>query len=314
MDRRWKAVGGMVSRRRQANKQGIFAPGTLLERVRSTSVAALRCKALEPIHTYSDYLEDRGIRFLVRVVSSLRHKPPHDDNRNPFLPYETALYVADASDTHACILNKYNVVDLHLLIVTRKFEHQESLMTVGDFRALWRCLGEYDSLGFYNAGTTSGASQMHKHLQVVPLPLLANGSRQATPIEPLLDDKGTSPGTVLESRNLPFAHSIVFWDPAQTNDCELMTQTSWNCYVQMLRQHTLGPPRGSDERMPGSYNLLVTRRWMLLVPRVRECFQTISFNSLAFAGALLIQDPAQMDQLRAAGPFAALEWVAAARH
>ena len=65
--------------------------------------------------------------------------------------------------------------------------------------------------------------------------------------------------------------------------------------------------------MAGSYNLLVTRRWMLLVPRMRECFQSISFNSLAFAGALLVQDPAQMDELRAAGPFAALEWVAAAR-
>ena len=303
----------MVSRRRQTSKRGIFAPGTLLERVRSTSAAALRSKALEPIHTHSDYLEDRGVQFLVRVVSTLRNKPPHDNDRNPFLPYETALYVADASDTHACILNKYNVVDLHLLIVTRTFEHQESLMTVGDFRALWRCLGEYDSLGFYNSGTTSGASQVHKHLQVVPLPLLANGAPHATPIDPLLGDSESSPGIIRESRDVPFAHSVVFWDAAQTSDYELMAETSWACYVQMLRRHTLGPPVGPDERMAGSYNLLVTRRWMLLVPRVRECFQSISFNSLAFAGALLVQDPAQMDQLRAAGPFAALEWVAARR-
>ena len=289
-------------------------PGTLLERIRSTSAAALRTRALEPIRTRSDYLEDRGIRFLVRVVSSLRRKPPRDDNRNPFLPYETALYVADASDTHACILNKYNVVDLHLLIVTREFEHQESSMTVGDFHALWQCLGEYDSLGFYNSGTTSGASQPHKHLQVVPLPLSANGSPYATPIEPLLVDSGSRPGTIVESRDIPFAHSLVFWDPVQVADIELIAQTSWACYVQMLRRHALGPPVRPDERMSGSYNLLVTRRWMMLVPRVRECFQSISFNSLAFAGALLVQDPAQMDQLCAAGPFAALEWVAAAGH
>jgi ATP adenylyltransferase len=309
-----KVVGGMENRRRQTNERGIFVPGTLLERVRSTSAAALRTRALEPIRTHSDYLEDRGIRFLVRVVSSLRRKPAHDGNHNPFLPYEPALYVADASDTHACILNKYNVVDLHLLIVTREFEHQESPMTVGDFLALWRCLREYDSLGFYNSGATSGASQPHKHLQVVPLPLAANGSPHATPIEPLLVDSGSSPGTIVESRDMPFAHSLVFWDPVQAADIGLIARTSWACYVQMLRRHELGPPVRPDERMPGSYNLLVTRRWMMLVPRVRECFQSISFNSLAFAGALLVQDSAQMDELRAAGPFAALEWVAAAGH
>ncbi len=152
-------MGGMTLSRRQAGRTELFAPGTLLERIRSTSAAALSTKALEPIETSSDYLEDRGIRFLVRVVSSLRRKPPHNANRNPFLPYERALYVADASATHACILNKYKVVDLHLLIVTREFEHQESALTLGDFQALWRCLGEYDSLGFLNAGNLSGASQ-----------------------------------------------------------------------------------------------------------------------------------------------------------
>ena len=306
-------MGRIVNRRRQASHRGIFAPGTLLDRIRATSAAALRTRALEPIRTRSAYLEDGGIRFLVRVVSSLRRKPPHDEHRNPFLPYESALYVADASDTHACILNKYNVVDLHLLIVTREFEHQESAMSVGDFCALWRCLAEYDSLGFYNSGPLSGASQPHKHLQVVPLPLSTNGAAHATPIEPLLDGRASKPGTIVESRDMPFAHSLVFWEPDQVADRDLMAQLSWNCYVQMLRRHKLGPPDLATDRMAGSYNLLVTRRWMLLVPRIRECFQAISFNSLAFAGALLVQDPAQMDQLRTAGPFAALEWVAAAR-
>ena len=142
----------MTARRRQADRNGVFTPGTLLERVRVTSAAALSTKSLEPIDTSSGYLEDRGIQFLVRVVSSLRRKPPHNDHRNPFLPYEQALYVADASTTHACILNKYKVVDLHLLIVKREFEHQESPLTLGDFQALWRCLGEYDCVGFLQLG------------------------------------------------------------------------------------------------------------------------------------------------------------------
>ncbi len=130
-----------------------FPPGTLWERLRAASARARQQSALEPIHTQSSTLTDRSISFLVRVVSSLRKKPPGNDDHNPFLPYEQALYVADASPTHVCILNKYNVVDLHLLIITRQFEHQETLLTLADFRALWRCLIEYDSLGFYNSGT-----------------------------------------------------------------------------------------------------------------------------------------------------------------
>ncbi len=292
----------------------VFQAGTLLERVRATSAAALRSNALEPIETSSDYLEDRGIRFLVRVVSSLRHKPHFMQDRDPFLPYEDALFVADASDTHACILNKYNVVDLHLLIVTRRFEHQESLVSIDDFRALARCLREYDSLGFYNSGPMSGASQSHKHLQLVPLPLSGQGAPHAIPVEPLLGAAGSPRGQIVESRHLPFAHSVVFWDPAEASaEGDDLARTWSACYERMLRRHGLGPPARRGQRMPGSYNLLVTRRWMLLVPRVRECFQSISFNSLAFAGALLVQDPAQLEQLRAAGPFAALESVAAAR-
>ena len=92
-----------------------------------------------------------------------------------------------------------------------------------------------------------------------------------------------------------------------------MAHRSLDCYEQMLVRHRLLPAAADDERVGGSYNLLVTRQWMLLVPRIRECFHTISFNSLAFVGALLVRDPVQMDLLRAAGPFAALESVAAVR-
>jgi sulfate adenylyltransferase (ADP) / ATP adenylyltransferase len=305
-------MGGKVSGARRTCGDGVFAPGTLLERVRGTSAAALRTRALEPIHTRSSYLEDHGIQFLVRVVSNLRRKPPNHEGHNPFLPFEPALYVADASDTHVCILNKYNVVELHLLIVTRQFAHQESPIDPRDFHALWRCLNEYDSLGFYNSGAMSGASQSHKHLQVVPLPLSSSGAGHATPTEPLLEKAGARPGTIAESAEMPFAHSLVFWEPQRVSDTEYMARTSCDFYRQMLERHDL-TPRRSDGHVAGCYNLLVTRRWMLLVPRAHECFQSISFNSLAFAGALLVQDPEQMDQLRTAGPFAALQWVAAGR-
>ncbi|MCH5377045.1 MAG: phosphorylase, partial [Planctomycetes bacterium] len=137
----------------------VFPPGTLWQCVERTSQSALRQGALQPIRTEFEFLEDGGIRFFVRVVENLERKARDNksDSRpggppNPFLPYDPALYVADAGPDHVCLLNKFNVVDHHLLIVTRHFEHQETPLNERDFAAWWHCLKEYDSLVFYNAG------------------------------------------------------------------------------------------------------------------------------------------------------------------
>jgi sulfate adenylyltransferase (ADP) / ATP adenylyltransferase len=301
----------MTRRQRQNVVRPCFVAGTLLDLARQRAARALHTGALEPIETQSTYLDDRGIPFLVRMVANLRRKPRGNAGRNPFLPYETALHVADVTPTHVCILNKYNVVDLHLLIITRLYEDQESPLHLADFQALWRCMGEFDSLGFYNSGTTSGASQPHKHLQIVPLPLSERGNGTAVPVEPLLDPAGARPGAITQLDTLPFAHAIVFWPPSRQAGPDAMAQQACEQYRHMLRHLNLTPDPCSDQRVSGAYNLLVTDRWMLVIPRVAECFRTVSLNSLAFAGALLVRAPRQFEQLRAAGPLAALEFVAA---
>ena len=95
------------------------------------------------------------------------------------------MFVADISATHFCLLNKYNVLDHHLLIITREYVDQDQLIALEDFAALWACMAEIDGLGLYNAGTTAGASQSHKHLQLLPLPLADSGP--PIPIERAFD-------------------------------------------------------------------------------------------------------------------------------
>jgi ATP adenylyltransferase len=51
------------------------------------------------------------------------------------------------------------------------------------------------------------------------------------------------------------------------------------------------------------YNLMVTRRWMMLVPRGRECWEGMSVNALGYAGALLARDGEELDRIRRAGPM-----------
>jgi sulfate adenylyltransferase (ADP) / ATP adenylyltransferase len=133
---------------------------------------------LHSIETEQEIIEDRGMWFVVRRVSSLarrdldrrRSKTAATAPVDPFLPYDPDLFVADISDTHVGLLNKFNVVTHHLLIVTRRFEPQEALLDRKDFGALCSCLAQIDGLGFYNGGRIGGASQPHKHLQLIPLP------------------------------------------------------------------------------------------------------------------------------------------------
>lgn len=289
-----------------------FVHGSLAERLAAVAAAALASGALLPIPTGYEFVEDGGVRFFVRVLTSLQRK---QDQRaaqergaaagqpvNPFLPYEQALFVADVSATHVAILNKFNVVDRHLLIVTREFEDQRSLLTPRDFEAWWRCLGEYESLGFYNGGSEAGASQPHKHLQLVPLPLAPQGP--PIPIEPLLAavrgaaGSGPIPG-------FDFVHAFAALDGSASGNSA--ARAAYERYARMLAQVGLRPPSASGiDLQSGPYCLLATRKWLLLVPRSREFFGSISVNSLGYAGALLVRNEEQLQEVRAAGPLAVL--------
>ena len=67
---------------------------------------------------------------------------------------------------------------------------------------------------------------------------------------------------------------------------------------------------GGELHQSAPYNLLVTRRWMLLVPRSEERVEGVSINALGFAGSLFVRDAAQMKVIERLGPMAALQRVA----
>jgi ATP adenylyltransferase len=178
------------------------------------------------------------------------------------------------------------------------------LLTREDCAALLTGLAEIDGLGFYNSAPAAGASQRHKHLQLIPLSALP-GSR--APIEPLLRSvrmagaTGTVPG-------LPFLHAYAPLHPEWIGRGEAGAGPLLDCYRSLLRA------AGLFEEAPSSpYNLLATRQWLLLVPRAQEFFEGISINALGFAGALLVKDATQLERLRAVGPMTALQRVALPR-
>lgn len=292
-----------------------FERGTLWPAIVERTRAALARAALRPIATDVHVIPDRGVDFQVRVVSSLerrrrdtevlwRRQKQSGERANPFLPYEEALFVADASATHVCLLNKYNVIDHHLLIITRDFEPQESPLTLNDFIALWECLAEYDALAFYNSAAAAGASQPHKHMQLVPLPL---GPGMRLPIDPLL---ATAPATdrIVQAPGLPFAHAVVRLDAAHPGTAAETARAAYAHYLEMLRRNNLLGPGGLPAVLP-PYNLLVTRQLMLLIPRTQGAFDSVPVNALGFVGSFFVPDEAAYQAIRRIGPLSLLEQV-----
>jgi ATP adenylyltransferase len=280
-----------------------------LDRVRAVEEHARTTGALQPIATRTRVLERDGLRALVRILEHAERKAlarqaqragrtPED----PFLPYEPDLFVQELGRDHVALLNKFQVLDHHVLIVTRHFEHQECPLTEADFAALWAVMRVAGGLGFYNAGAAAGASQRHKHLQWVPTPLDPADSGEV-PIESLFGSAGPRSGRVTALR-FPHALRAV---PESVRTGRAGAGDLRERYQEMLEQ--LGLQTKADGHLP-PYNLLMTRRWMMLVPRSREHWRGISINALGFAGAFLVHTDEEYDALATTGPLAVLHAVA----
>ncbi|MGB3401674.1 MAG: phosphorylase [Microcoleaceae cyanobacterium] len=294
----------------------MLKPGTLWDKLRSQTKYAYECGALQSISTEYERIEQNGIRFFVRIITNIIRKEEAKQKQqqaaeagvefDPFLPYEEDLFIADLSETHLCLLNKYNVVDHHLLIVTRAFEEQDNLLTFPDFIALWRCLVEIDGLGFYNGGEAAGASQRHKHLQLLPFPLIPDGT--SLPIADVLAtadfDRGI--GTV---PNFPFQHGLIRLNWQANALAETMAQQSLEAYHQLLKTLNIKGKQGLTGQQTQAYNLLITREWILIVPRSQHIYENIQVNSLGIGGAMLVRNREQLEHLKKISPFKVLTGV-----
>jgi ATP adenylyltransferase len=290
---------------------------SLVDRV---AASAIQSGALHSIPTSVRRVSDREWEFDIRIVEQLARKMSatansanHGPPRNPFLPYDEQLFVADIPPRHVCLLNKFNVVQRHLLLITREFRPQTSLLDWEDFTALANLMAEGEGVAFYNGGPAAGASQPHKHLQWAPvLP-------SELPFAPFFNRRLADSTYEL----FPFRHYFTALPKREFRAFETLGRQWWEAYRRGLEACGLVPTGSGEERLPGAppaigellrelprelppYNLVMTREWLLCVPRSRETVAGISLNSLAFVGALMARDVEQYECLREFGPWRAL--------
>ncbi|KAG0253845.1 bifunctional AP-4-A phosphorylase/ADP sulfurylase [Mortierella polycephala] len=243
------------------------------------------------------------------------------EKTNPFLPHSPALYVADASKDHKILLNKYCIVPRHFLVVTKDPLSPEDMLAV--WNTLKALRDSQDALAFYNCGTRSGASQPHKHLQVIPL-------EEPAPVAALVREyskrrpgkKENRPGDVF---SVPFNcinHVILLPDPSKTNKDEedILTEayiTLMDAMMISIREYAeheqeMGTLSTSDRTLCSSimssfaYNWILTRDFMMIVPRKQESSNLVkgvelNINSLGFAGMVLAKTKMELDLVEQKG-------------
>lgn len=253
-------------------------------RVRAVGATALEQGALCPMPTDLLTLPKAAGAEVRRLL--WRH--PRASSRgpsqaNPFLPPDQRLVLRAWGPAHTLLLNKYPVRPGHLLLITNGDQPQSGWLSSQDWRAAAALLERQDGLLFFNSGPGAGASQPHRHLQLLPrLP-----GRPCFPWEAWINQPD----------------GVYPWRLRKTS----LQQPDGNLAATMDRLYgeqlaSLGLGSAQEHSQPqGSYNLLITADWFITIPRRREEHQGVNINALGFAGMVLVTDQTNPGWLAAGG-------------
>lgn len=287
----------------------------LWEKAAKVTQAAYQSKALLTYQASVETVTEAGLTYYIRTLENFERKQSAtstkaDQNNvdatpqeNPFLKHDPELFVTDVGHSHKCLLNKYNVLDQHLLLVTQQFEYQTSVLDQTDFDALYHCLCAAPALAFYNGGKTAGASQQHKHIQLIKAP---TSIEQLVGFNPQLKALKDEVPRQLEA--LPFNHAALalptgLFDQERSEDevkdGAIQLKHLYDRLRMTLGLDTYSTPKQSEQLPP--YNLLLTHDWMLIVPRSQESYVGISLNALAFSGSILVKNKDQAEEVKKVG-------------
>lgn len=265
---------------------------------------ALKNGALTFTETTSHKAKDKetNMNFLVSYAPGLKKKAEESGAKvDPFENPSPALTVlGDVEDdgSYTLLLNKYPVVENHSLLVTKEFKSQTSALTPKDLITAYRLINRMDKedeirhMMFFNSGPLSGSSQDHKHLQFIPLPpkFITLQDSLCSGKEHFLPTVRTEP---LQSKMTSFAHFTV---PLPESSDDVDEDLLAMCYFSSLQRVLTFFQDWANEKpeLEGkrSYNVLMTKAWMCIVPRSGATAKSVDLelNGTAYAGLVLTKD------------------------
>ena len=258
-----------------------------------TNRKAVDCGALIPLDTvkynsnniYCDY----ELRFLKSPIP--KYLIEYGPKRNPFIPWDSRLEIEPVNYKHTLILNKYPVQIGHMLLITNTWEAQNGWLNIDDFKAIVKVDNDTTGLWFFNSSKEAGASQPHRHFQLLPrhsndlicpryewfCSLLNNDSDNSSEISHCISIK------------------------SRIKDHDSKANDLFSSYKNMAKEMNMGD-MGSIRKPLKPYNLLITSEWIALIIRKTDRSNGFSINALGFAGYFLGTKRSNVDNLINFGP------------
>lgn len=226
-----------------------------------------------------------------------------------------------------------------MVLITKEFVSQSTPLTIEDMAVWFKCIQEYQALGFFNGGFKSGASQPRKHMQLVPLRSISITSTvpYRTPFDTLLYsvlEKQTLPYTInpdqiLTIPQFTFPHGVVMLGgdilrmaPMEAGKYLITLYLRLLNHCSMPRVYQTATDLASSvspvapskdiltpEQDYTSHNVLLTKDYLFVVPRTIEAYpDSLSVNALAYAGYFLANKESNtVNVLRTAGSLQTLK-------
>ncbi len=250
-------------------------------------------KALIPLNTkiYKIY-NHSNYHFEVRMLISKEfiNKPNYTKNINPFSPWDKRLEIAHIHNKHVLILNKYPVQIGHMLLITNTWSPQDGWLDKSDFKALESVEKDTSGLWFFNSSRIAGASQPHRHIQ-----LLRRSAGEC--ICPRYEWFRAYLRDELDHKSNLFRSCLVL--NRKMNNSKICSL--YEMYIYMCKELYLGNPSEDPKPLKG-YNLIITEDLIALIVRSKDNNHGFSINGLGFAGYMLATELSQIDWLEKFGP------------
>ena len=257
---------------------------------------SINSKSLFPLQT-TDITENlyKGNDFIIRELDITKFKKNTliGPKINPFKPWDKILEIDSIGNGHQLILNKYPVQLGHVLLITNEWKEQNGWLDIKDWEAIKEVNKDTTGLWFFNSGPLAGASQPHRHIQL----LRRDPSELSCPRE-----KWILALNNLNYKNEKFSKNIILKKFSKS----LNEENIHEIYKDLSYNLGLGDPR-NDKKPKYPYNLIFTDRWMIIIKRRTDNLFGISINALGFAGYILVTEKSNIKYLRELGPEKLLE-------
>ncbi|CAI5711185.1 hypothetical protein KXD40_001498 [Peronospora effusa] len=285
----------------------------LRKTVRDVTQRARQSQVLQKITANYELLPASAaydIRYILWVSNVSPHKPKTAETklkpfRDPFAKenLEQDLFVTQLHGTHNLVLNKFSIVDEHVVLATVEFAPQEEPLRATDFRAMWTAMKGLDAFAFFNCGYESGASQPHKHMQLMTYSSFKEiTGLDMPPLLHFIDQKLREypKSEIVQLAELPFCHFLHRIDLPDDIDSEKAVANIIVIYTKVLNQlnstkypNTPAHARTSSAPLPVAYNLLLTSSYLFIIPRKAQGFNGIEVNSIGFIGSFFVRNNEQ---------------------